>query len=155
MNHNPFEEVEPLEPLGYPEVFTSLFKRSVMWDLIGPARMWQSSVKYGQEPASPDVLRREYEDMLKRKRALLPMSGQLALMCYVAAESATEAVFASDDKFSKLSDDEKISVRMQNVALSSAVTETVIGHLLQSGILVYGEPPNEFLGTEVGDDNTE
>jgi hypothetical protein len=155
VTHNPFEEVEPLEPLGYPEVFTSLIKRSIMWDLIGPARMWQQSVKYGQSPASPDVLRREYEDMLKRKRNLLPIGGQLALMCYVAAESATEAVFASDDKFSQLSDDEKVSVRMQNVAMSSAVTESVIGHLLQSGILVYGEPPNEFLGTEVGDDSTE
>lgn len=155
MTHNPFEEVTPLEPLGYPEVFASLIKRSIMWDLIGPTRMWQQSVKYGQEPASPDVLRKEYEDMMVRKRGLLPLGGTLALMCYVAAESATEAIIASDEKLSKLTDDERTSVRMQNVALSSAVTESVIGHLLQSGILVYGDPPNEFLGTEAGSNSTE
>lgn len=112
--------------------------------------MWRSPQTYGQEPASPDVLAMEYDDMMQRKKNLLPLSNTLALLSYVAAESATEAVIASDKRLSKLTEEEQLAMRMQNVALSAAVTESVIGHLLQSGILVYGEPPNEFLGRETG-----
>jgi hypothetical protein len=138
MTRDPFEEVEPLEPLGYHEVLASLSKRSIMWDLIGPQKMWRESVKYGQNPASPDVLHKEYEDMMERRGMLEPLSHNLPMLCYIAAESATEAIMAADDSFSLLSDEERMIFRMKNVQLGSIITSSVIGHLLQAGALSYG-----------------
>lgn len=138
MRRDPFEEVEPLEPLGFQEVFASLSKRSIMWDLIGPHKMWNHSEKYGQSPASPDVLAREFEDMTERKSMLLPLGQSLPLLCYIAAESATEAIMASDPNFSELSDDDRMRFRMQNVQLGSVITESVLGHLIQNGLIHLG-----------------
>lgn len=138
MNRDPFAEVEPLEPLGFQEAFASLVRRSIKWDLIGPHKMWQHPEQYGESPASPDVLAKEYAEMVKRKNGLLPISHPLSLFCYIAAESATDAILAGDESLSELSDDDKMRLRMQNVQLSSAVTETVIGHLLQAGLIKYG-----------------
>jgi hypothetical protein len=135
---DPFEEVEPLEPLGIHEVLTSRAKRSIMWDLIGPHKMWNYSEKYGQNPASPDVLHREYLDMVERKNLLLPLSNALPLLCYIAAESATEAIIASDESFAGISDEDRMKFRMQNVQLGSVITESVVSHLIQNGLIKYG-----------------
>lgn len=138
MTRDPFEEVEPLEPMDVQEAFASSVHRSVMWDLLGPKKMWNSSEKYGQNPASPDVLNAEYEEMMKRHNSLTPFGGSLPLLCYIAAESASQIVMASDSRYDEIPEEEKMKFRAHNVQLGSAVASSVIGHMIQSGLLHYG-----------------
>lgn len=139
MTHDPFEEVEPLDPLGNQEAFASFVRRSMKWDLIGPYKMWNDAEKFGENPASPEVMEKEYADMIRRKDKLLPIGAAISLFCYIAAESATEAILLGDESLSDITEDDKLRLRMQNVQLSSAVTESVLGHLFQAGLITYGE----------------
>ena len=138
MKYNPFEEVEPLEPLDVQAAFAASIHRSMMWDLLGPHKMWNDSEKYGQCPASPDVLTAEYEDMMVRHNSLLPFGGSIPQLCFIAAESVSQIVMASDKRYAEISEEDRTKFRAQTVQMGSAITSSVIGHLIQSGLLHYG-----------------
>lgn len=142
---DPFEEVSPLSAIDPWQALTTELSRSMMWDMIGPSRMQTEPQKYGQQPASVDVLEAEANEMYTRKHSMLPFGMDFSLLCYMAAESASLALIRSDDDLINLPDEEKLKFRIHNVKLGTAIAETVVSHMLQKGLIQYGET-NEFLG---------
>lgn len=142
---DPFEEVSPVEAIDPWQALTTELSRSMMWDMIGPSRMQAEPQKYGQQPASVDVLEAEAREMYTRKHSMLPFGMDFSLLCYMAAESASLALIKSDDDMINLPDEEKLKFRIHNVKLGTAIAETVVSHMLQKGLIQYGET-NEFLG---------
>lgn len=136
--HNPFEEVTPLDPLDDWEVFTSTLQRSMMWDFAGPEKIQENPQSLGQQPASPDVLKAEYKEMMLRHSALAPISRNLSIMCYIAAESATQALLQLDPKYAEMPEAERLQFRVHNVNIGAAITSSVLSHLLQGDFLHYG-----------------
>jgi hypothetical protein len=144
---DPFEEVSPVAPMDPWQALTTELSRSMMWDMIGPTRMHNEPVRYGQQPASPDVLEAEGKEMWARKHSMLPFGMDFSLLCYMAAESASLALIKNDDTLSELPDEEKLKFRIHNVKLGTAIAETVVSHMLQKGLIQYGEV-DEFLGEQ-------
>ena len=142
---DPFEEVSPAAPIDPWQALTTELSRSMMWDMIGPARMRDEPTKYGQHPASMDVLEAEAQEMWARKHSMLPFGMDFSLLCYMAAESASLALIRADDMMNSLPDDEKLKFRIHNVKLGTAIAEAVVSHMLQKGLITYGET-DEFLG---------
>ena len=135
---DPFEEVEPLTPLDEWAVRSTTLQRSMMWDFIGPFKMRDSPEQFGQTPASSDVLEQEYKEMAARYSLLSPFGSQLSLMCYIAAESISQVLLTSDDKYESMSEEEQLQFRMQNVNIGAAITNSVLSHMLQDGLLQQG-----------------
>lgn len=144
---DPFEEVSPVAPIDPWQALTTELSRSMMWDMIGPTRMHNEPGKYGQQPASPDVLEAEAKEMWTRKHSMLPFGLDFSLLCYMAAESASLALIRNDDTLNELPDDEQLKFRIHNVKLGTAIAETVVSHMLQKGLITYGET-DEFLGEQ-------
>jgi len=144
---DPFEEVSPVAPIDPWQALTTELSRSMMWDMIGPTRMRDEPGKYGQQPASPDVLEAEAKEMWTRKHSMLPFGMDFSLLCYMAAESASLALIRNDEMMSELPDEEKLKFRIHNVKLGTAIAETVVSHMLQKGLIQYGET-DEFLGEQ-------
>jgi len=142
---DPFEEVEPVEDLDPWEVLTSQLARSMMWDMIGPYKMRDESVKYGQNPASMDVLEAEAKEFWRRKYSLSPLGMDFQLLCYIASQSASSALLMSEGLNETLSYEDQMKFRVSNLKVGVAIAESVVGHLLQKGLIQYGAR-NEFLG---------
>lgn len=144
---DPFEEVSPIDPVDPWQALTSELSRSMMWDMIGPTRMQDEPVRFGQHPASPDVLEAEAWEMRARKQSMLPFGMDFSLLCYMAAESASLALIRSDKAMEDLPDEEKLKFRIHNVKLGTAIAESVVSHMLQKGLIKYGDT-DEFLGEQ-------
>lgn len=144
---DPFEEVTPITPIDPWQALTTELSRSMLWDMLGPERMQNEPAKYGQQPASLDVLEAEAKEMWARKHSMLPFGMDFSLLCYVAAESASLALIKHDVSMGDLPDEEKLKFRIHNVKLGTAIAESVVSHMLQKGLIKYGEI-DEFLGTE-------
>lgn len=144
---DPFEEVSPVAPMDPWQALTTELSRSMMWDMIGPSRMQNEPVKYGQQPASPDVLDAEAKEMWVRKHSMLPFGMDFSLLCYMAAESASLALIKNDETLSELPEEDKLKFRIHNVKLGTAIAESVVSHMLQKGLIQYGET-DEFLGKQ-------
>src|SRR6202007_465519 len=136
---NQFEEESPVAPIDPWQALTTELGRSMMWDMIGPNRMQNEPEKYGQHPASLDVLEAEGKEMWARKHSMLPFGMDFSLLCYMAAESASVALIRNDEMLVDLPDEEKLKFRIHNVKLGTAIAETVVSHMLQKGLIQYGE----------------
>jgi hypothetical protein len=144
---DPFEDVSPVTPLDPWQALTTELFRSMMWDMIGPYKMRDEPYKYGQNPASMDVLEAEAQEMWTRKHSMLPFGMDFSLLCYMAAESASLALIRSDAAMEQLPDEKKLEFRTHNVKLGTAIAEAVVSHMLQKGLIKYGEA-DEFLAEQ-------
>lgn len=139
MTYDPFdEEIAPLSEIDNWEVLTSMLKRSMLWDLLGPMKIKNSPGKLNIKPASQDVMEAEYKEMLSRKYSLMPLRSELSLMSYIAAESASDALLALDERYKEMTEEERVQFRTHNVAVGAVITDAVLGHLIQEGLLHYG-----------------
>jgi hypothetical protein len=116
-----------------------------MWDMIGPYNMRDEPTKFGQQPASMDVLEAEAKDMWARKHSLLPLGDNFGLLCFIASQAVSSAILMGEGYIDTMSSEEQLKFRMNNVKLGTHVTESVVGHLLEAGFITYGEN-NELLG---------
>lgn len=144
---DPFEDVSPAEGIDPWQALTTELSRSMMWDMIGPKRMRDEPQRYGQNPASLDVLEAEAKEMYARKHLMLPFGMDFPLLCYMASESASLALIKNDEILTELPEEEQLKFRIHNVKLGTAIAETVVSHMLQKGLIKYGEI-NEFLGEQ-------
>jgi hypothetical protein len=144
---DPFEEVSPVTPIDPWQALTTELSRSMMWDMIGPKRMKDEPQRFGQQPASLDVLEAEAKEMYDRKHSMLPFGLDFSLLCYMAAETASVALINNDEMLNELPDEERLKFRIHNVKLGTAIAETVVSHMLQKGLIKYGET-DEFLGEQ-------
>lgn len=134
---DPFEDVTPPEPMDSSAVLAALLQRSMMWDLVG-MKIKDTPDKFGQKPASPDVIAAEHKEMIIRQYSLMPFGSVLPMMCYISAESASQALLAMDEKYKDMSDEEQAQFRAHNVHLGAVVASSVIAHMIQGGLLHYG-----------------
>lgn len=137
--HDPFEPVEPLAPLDEWAVFTTTLQRSMMWDLVGPHKMKDNPTDFGQTSASMDVLQAEHKEMIERRSYLASLGAHYPLMCYIAAESASQALMQLDKKYENMQDEERMQFRMHNVNIGAAIVGSVLGHLFQNGLIHLGD----------------
>lgn len=136
---DPFEEVEPLEEIDPLQQLATEISRSMMWDMIGPSFMQKDPKRFGQQPASKDVLEMESKDMWTRKNSLRPFGIDFTFLCYMASEAASYALIGSDNMLSSLSEEDQKSFRFHNYKLGTAIAEAVVSHMLQRGLIHYGE----------------
>lgn len=136
---DPFEEVEPVEPIDEFQLITSEIFRGMLWDMIGPEAMANKPTDFLQQPASPDVLEAEAKEMWARRSALLPFYMDLQLLSSLASEAASIALMGTQEHFKELSEQEKIEFRKANIKMGTAISGSVVSHLLQRGLLKYGE----------------
>jgi hypothetical protein len=143
MNHyspqeaSEWENVAPLPAIEPLEIYHARLRRSMMWDLAGPL-IPSEPERFGQVPASPDVLEVEFNEMALRKQSLLPLGLSLDIACRTAAEAATMVSLATDKSAGELSEEDKMKYLANNVRISEAVTRSVISHFISTGILQYG-----------------
>lgn len=142
---DPFENVSPIAPIDPWQALTTELSRSMLWDMLGPARMWNEPGRYGQQPASLDVFEAEANEMWARKKSMMPFGMDFSLLCYIAAESASLALIHSDEMMRELPDEEKLKFRIHNVRLGTAITEAVVSHMLQKGLIQYGEEDSSVI----------
>lgn len=139
MTYDPFQAViTPLEPLDNEQAVVSHLQRSMMWDIVGPTGIRDRPERFGQNPASQDVMDKEFEEMVLRKNALNSFGFRLPLLTHIAVESASQALLATDPRYSVFTDAEKVQFRMDNSKLATAVTQTVLSHMLQGGLIHVG-----------------
>ena len=142
---NPFEEVTPAEPIDPWQALTTSLFRSILWDMVGPNQITNNPEKFNQHPASQDVLEAETEEMWARKRSLMPLGMDFPLLCRIAADSASLILMRTDEEIANLDEEAMVKFRIGNIRLGTAVAESVVSHMLQRGLIKYGDP-NEFLG---------
>lgn len=143
---NPFEEVEPLEELNPLQRLTQELSRSMMWDIIGPQNMANNSPHFGLNPASMDVLEAEAADMWKRKNAIAVFGSDLPLFVSAASEAASNTFLKDNPNLQGMPEEAQMQFRMDNLRLTSLVTAAVMGHMLQKGLIKYGDRYYELLG---------
>lgn len=141
---DPFEAVEPVDPIDPWQVLTAQLARSTLWDMIGPAIIERPET-FGQTPASPEVLKAEKAEMQERKALLVPFGMDLQMLSYMASESASLALMKTNEELDNLPDVDKLKFRSTNIRLGTAIAESVISHMLQTGIIKYGDQ-DELLG---------
>lgn len=144
---DPMEPVEPVPPMLPGEQLTAELTRSMMWDMIGPYQIRDEPYKYGQHPASMDVLEAEAAEFWARKSTLLPFGMFFPMYCFIAAESASKAVLVGHGMLEHMSPEEQQNFRMNNIKFATSVAESVVGHMLQRGLVKYGDN-YEFLGSQ-------
>lgn len=142
---NPFEEVEPLAPIDPMELMMSQLSRAMLWDMVGPYSMRDKAELLGQHPASTDVLEAEAKEMWERKRSLLPFGMDFPFLCHVASETASTALLSTNPNLNSMGEMDKAEFRAGNVRLGTAIAEAVVSHMLEKGLIKYGDN-NEFLG---------
>jgi hypothetical protein len=142
--YDPFEEVEQPEEMNPLAVTTRQLSRAMLWDMVGE-NLTTDPVHYKQSPASPDVTDMEYEEMLARKVSLNAFGAAFPLLCQIASDTASHVLTCEDTKLQALSDDERMLFRYHNYKLGTAITVAVITHMLQNGLITYGDP-YELLG---------
>lgn len=141
MIEDPFEGSDVPSGLDDWAVLASRLKRSMTWDLVGLEVIKNQSELLGDCPASPEVIDAEHKDMIARKMALMPVRNALSFHSYIAAEAASHALLKLDRKYETMSDEDKATFRIHNLNVGSAVADVVISHMIQSGLLHYGEHP--------------
>jgi hypothetical protein len=134
---NVFEEVTPIPPVDPLQELSIQLGRSMMWDMIGPYKIRDNPALYGQQPASIDVLEAEAQESFSRKHVVGTLGMEFPLLCHIAAESASRVMLVSDGI--TLEQDQEMAFRMAHVQYGTAVAETVVGHLLQKGLLKLGD----------------
>ena len=132
-----WENIEPLPDVEPLEVYHARLKRSMMWDMLGP-RITSDPEKFGQVPASPDVLQMEFNDMATRHQSLMPLGLSLDIACRTAAEAATMVALATDPRHENITEEEKLQLFTDNVRISDAVAKSVMAHFISTGVLHYG-----------------
>lgn len=143
MTVNVFQEVAPVPPVDPLQKLTIELGRSTMWDMIGPYKIKESPDLYGQQPASNDVLEAEALDSFGRKHIVRSLGMDFPLLCHVASEAASRVMLVADGIV--LDEEQQLNFRMAHVNYGTAVAETVVGHLLQRGLLKLGDS-NVVLG---------
>lgn len=138
MTHDPFEEVTPPSPLNGWAVLTSTLQKEMLWDIVGPQRLVNDPEKLGVKPSSKDVFDMERRDMMERKYSLMPIRNELSLLSYVAGQVASDAVIALDDRYKFMDEDELLSFKELTINMGSVITDAVISHLFQQGLIHYG-----------------
>lgn len=112
--------------------------------------------RLGLVPSSLDTLAMERKESNARLSLVKPMSDMLGIMAGYSAETLAEyflmkldSVVTEDDD----DDDEEIPVEFirkalvnQNKQVIATAALTIVSHLIQSGVLEYGERVNELLG---------
>lgn len=144
--YDPFEEVEQPEEQDALAVLAKQLSRSMLWDMIG-SRLQKDPEHFNQFPASPDVLEAEEKEMWMRKNSLLPFGMDFPFLCYLAADAASHILICEDEDLQKLDEEEITKFRYHNYKLGTAVTVAVLTHMLQRGLITYGER-YEFLGEQ-------
>lgn len=143
---DPFEDVAAPEMPNPLEQLTTELSRSMMWDMIGPINMKDHSDDFGQNPASMDVLEAEAQAMWKRKQALMVFGQDLPLFCTLATEAASNTLITANDNLKNMPEQFKMQYKQDNLRVSALVTASVISHMLQKGMLKFGDRYYELLG---------
>lgn len=133
---NPFDEAEPDD--FDQTALLRLLSRSMMWEFIPPTTMKEEPQRFGQTPASNDVLKKEYEDFCKRRISLMPFDMTLTLLSAVAANAASTVLLEMNPGYKEMPEKEQEMFRLHNSHIANAVTRAVLGHLIQDGYLHYG-----------------
>jgi hypothetical protein len=144
---DPMEPVEPVPPLPPGEQLAAELRRSMMWDMIGPYAIRDEPLKYGQHPASMDVIEAEAAEFWARKSTLLPLGMYFPMYCVIAAETACRAIIMGEGMLDKMTPEDLHNFHINNIRLASSVAESVVGHLFQRGLITYGEN-YELLGKQ-------
>jgi hypothetical protein len=111
--------------------------------------------RLGLVPSSLDTLALEREESNNRIALVKPLSDTLTAMAGYSSEAIAEyflmkidSVIDEDDE-----DDEEIPIDMirktlvaQNKQVIVTAVHTIVSHLVQSGVLEFGEGIHEFLG---------
>lgn len=134
-----WEGVEPLPQMEPLEIYHTRLKRSMMWDMVGP-RIAADPERFGQAPASNDVLEKEFNEMVVRQQGLLPLGLSLDIACRTASEAATAASLAMRSETDNLTEEEKAKTYADNFFISEAVAKSVLAHFISSGVLKVGVP---------------
>ena len=145
--YDPFEEVEQPDSPDELAATAKQISRDMLWDMIGPYKMQQDPLRFHQHPASLDVLEAEAKDMWKRKNSLLPFGMDFPFLCYLASDAASHILICEDDSLQSLPEEEITKFRYHNYKLGTAITVAVLSHMLQRGLITYGEQ-YEFLGDQ-------
>jgi hypothetical protein len=136
--YDPFNAgVEPLNSLDTIALFPLALRRSMMWDMVADA-MIKDPERFGENPASDDVVEAEFREMVDRNRMLNPFGPGIEMYCQLAAAAATNAVLAIEPKAQGLSDEEREEFLAENTRISTMVTRTVLGHMLHKGLIHVG-----------------
>jgi hypothetical protein len=136
---DPFEEVSAVPEIDPVQQLTIELSRSMMWDMIGPHKMRDEPIRFGQNPASTDVLEAEAKEMWERKHALVPFGWDFPLLCYIAAQTASSAIISGDPTFAEMHEEDQMKFRINNVNMGNVVAAAVVSHMLQKGLIKYGE----------------
>lgn len=131
----------PLTPIDGWAVLASTLKKEMLWDMLGPQPLAATPEKFGVQPASPDVFNMENQSMLRRKYSLVPIRNELSMLSFVAGQVAAEAMLAMDDRYENLPEEERLSFKANAINMGSAMTDAVIGHLFQQGLIHLGGHP--------------
>jgi hypothetical protein len=144
---DPTDTSELVPPMHPGEQLAAELSRSMMWDMIGPYSIRDEAFKYGQHPASDDVLEAEAEEFRARQSTLLPFGMFLPMYCTIASEAACRAVVIGQGLLEDMTPEELFNFRMNNIHFASSVAASVIGNMLQRGLLTYGDN-HELLGSQ-------
>jgi len=110
----------------------------MIWDMVGPYRIKHSPEKMGVKPASDDVLEMEYRDMINRRTSLYPLRNQISFLSYVAAQVASDTLIAFDPRYAAMDEQSVLSFKELSINIGAAVTDAVISHLLEQGLIHLG-----------------
>lgn len=136
--YNPFEaHVEPLDPMDSIKLFPLALRRAMMWDMVGAA-MLQNAESFGENPASKDVLEREFQDMVQRHNALEPFGPNIEMACRLASSAAIKALSVLDPNLAELSEADAERLVEEHTQVSTMVTKSVISQMLAKGIIHHG-----------------
>lgn len=113
--------------------------RSMMWEFIPPKMMQENPEDFGQTPASIDVLKAEYKDSFARRMSLIPLEPSLSILATTASNAASTVLLELDPNYKMMSEKDRMLFREHNMNLGTAVTKAVLGHLIQEGLIHYGE----------------
>lgn len=136
--YDPFTaNVEPLDPTEGYALLPLALRRSTMWDMVGES-MIKNPEAFGENPASTDVLEREYQDMVMRHHALDPFGPMIDMTCNIATTAAIQALSVLDPSFASLDDEERDEMTEVHIKVATMVAKSVIGQLMSKGLLHNG-----------------
>lgn len=128
--YDPFKaNVEPVNPLETMALLPLALRRSMMWDMVGTS-MIHHAEDFGENPASPDVLDREFQDMVKRHKALDIFGPNIEMACNIATTAAIQALAVLDPSVAELSEEEREDMTEAHIKVSTMVTKSVIGQMM-------------------------
>lgn len=136
--YDPFKaNVEPLDPSEGMALLPLALRRSIMWDMVG-ASMIHNAQDFGENPASSDVLEMEFNDMVRRHRALELFGPNIDMACNIATNAAIHALSVLDPSVAELSEEEREEMAEVHTKVSTMVTKSVIGQMMSRGMIHPG-----------------